>query len=196
MTIQSHCCYIVSLVSCHTFEAQSIDILGLRSIWIWLKKAPLLLHKSAFYFWYVLSLLMFLWQQTRQIVIQWICYWSICGSTKTLNPPFDDANPDSKVHGANMGPIWGRQDPGGPHVGPMNFAITGSHPFPHPRVHKATWHFEDIEGYSGIWALPMPNISEKAWKPIHISYHFLPLKRWQLLKLSHQEDNNSHIKND
>ena len=33
--------------------------------------------------------------------------------------------PDSKVHGANMGPIWGRQDPGGPHVGPMNFAIWG-----------------------------------------------------------------------
>ena len=31
--------------------------------------------------------------------------------------------PDSKVHEANMGPIWGRQDPGGPHVAPMNFAI-------------------------------------------------------------------------
>ena len=31
--------------------------------------------------------------------------------------------PDSKVHGANMGPIWGQPDPGGPHVGPMNFAI-------------------------------------------------------------------------
>ena len=31
--------------------------------------------------------------------------------------------PDIKVHGAHMGPIWGRQDPGGPHVGPMNFAI-------------------------------------------------------------------------
>ena len=31
--------------------------------------------------------------------------------------------PDSKVHGANMGPIWSQQDPGGPHVGPMNFAI-------------------------------------------------------------------------
>ena len=31
--------------------------------------------------------------------------------------------PDSTVHGANMGPIWGRQDPGGPHVGPMNLAI-------------------------------------------------------------------------
>ena len=24
-------------------------------------------------------------------------------------------HPDSKVHGANMGPIWGRQDPDGPH---------------------------------------------------------------------------------
>ena len=31
--------------------------------------------------------------------------------------------PDSKVRGANMGPIWGRQDPDWPHVGPMNFAI-------------------------------------------------------------------------
>ena len=31
--------------------------------------------------------------------------------------------PDSKVHGANMGPIGGRQNPGGPHVGPMNFAV-------------------------------------------------------------------------
>ena len=30
--------------------------------------------------------------------------------------------PDSKVHVTNMGPIWGRQDPGGPHVGLMNIA--------------------------------------------------------------------------
>ena len=28
-------------------------------------------------------------------------------------------NPDRKIHGAT----WGRQDPGGPHVGHMNFAI-------------------------------------------------------------------------
>ena len=32
-------------------------------------------------------------------------------------------NPDSKAHGTNMRPIRGRQDLGGPHVGPMNFAI-------------------------------------------------------------------------
>ena len=31
--------------------------------------------------------------------------------------------PDSKVCGANMGPVWGRQDPGGPHVGRMNIII-------------------------------------------------------------------------
>ena len=31
--------------------------------------------------------------------------------------------PDNKEYGANMGHIWGRQDPGGPHVGPMDFAI-------------------------------------------------------------------------
>ena len=30
---------------------------------------------------------------------------------------------DSKVYGTNMGPSWGRQVPGGPHVGPTNFAI-------------------------------------------------------------------------
>ena len=31
--------------------------------------------------------------------------------------------PDCKVHGAIMGPIWGWQVSGGPHVGPMNLAI-------------------------------------------------------------------------
>ena len=30
-------------------------------------------------------------------------------------------SPDSKVHGANLGPIWSRQDPSGPQVGPMNY---------------------------------------------------------------------------
>ena len=31
--------------------------------------------------------------------------------------------PGSNVHGANMGPIRDRQDPDGPHIGPMNFGI-------------------------------------------------------------------------
>ena len=36
--------------------------------------------------------------------------------------------PDSKVHGDNMGPIWGRHDQCWPHVGPMNFAIWDNNP--------------------------------------------------------------------
>ena len=33
------------------------------------------------------------------------------------------AFPDTKVHGANMGPTWVLSAPNGPHVGPMNLAI-------------------------------------------------------------------------
>ena len=43
--------------------------------------------------------------------------------TVNLSSSYRITCPDSKVHGANMGPIWGRQDPGGSYVGPMNFAI-------------------------------------------------------------------------
>ena len=35
-----------------------------------------------------------------------------------------DAFPDSKVHGTNVGPIWGRQELGGLHVGHMNLVIS------------------------------------------------------------------------
>ena len=38
-----------------------------------------------------------------------------------------NAFPDSKVQGANMGPIWSRQNPGGPYVGPMSFALRVGH---------------------------------------------------------------------
>ena len=31
---------------------------------------------------------------------------------------------NSNIHGANMGPTWGRKDPGGPHVGLLNLAIS------------------------------------------------------------------------
>ena len=46
--------------------------------------------------------------------------WQACASAAAATK---EHPPDSKVHGANMGPVWGRQDPGGSHVGPMNFAI-------------------------------------------------------------------------
>ena len=46
------------------------------------------------------------------LISKWCCLWW-----------WSAKNPDSQVRGANMVPIWGRQVPGGPHVGPMNFAI-------------------------------------------------------------------------
>ena len=52
-------------------------------------------------------------------------------------------NPESKVHGARMGSIRGRQDPGGPHVGPINLAIK--------EVIIAQWHeFRDPVSFPGI----------------------------------------------
>ena len=54
------------------------------------------------------------------VIIRDIIYWSYPYQHCDIH---EDAIPDSKVHGTNMGPIWGRQDPGGPHVGLMNFAI-------------------------------------------------------------------------
>ena len=42
-------------------------------------------------------------------------------SWKCLN--YYHCNPDSKVHGTNMGPTWVLSAPDAPHVGPMNLAI-------------------------------------------------------------------------
>ena len=66
-------------------------------------------------------------------VHQWCSCWQACDCISMLGTRLHwvksyysnlwQAFPDSKVHWANMGPTWGRQDPGGPHVGPMNFAI-------------------------------------------------------------------------
>ena len=40
----------------------------------------------------------------------------------TTKQIFDRTFPESKVHGANMGPTWVLPSPGGPHVGPINLA--------------------------------------------------------------------------
>ena len=44
-------------------------------------------------------------------------------SSSTVSTVILSGFPDSKVCGANMGPIWGRQDPGGRHVGLINLVI-------------------------------------------------------------------------
>ena len=55
--------------------------------------------------------------------------------------------PGSKVRGANMGPTWGRQDPGGPHGGPMNLAIWVI----------LEWEYENFEGTFFLWGLICDN---------------------------------------
>ena len=57
------------------------------------------------------------------------------------------AIPHSKVHGANIGPIWGRQDRGGPHVCPMDFAVwDGSW------VSRQLWFGRVVANDHQIWA--------------------------------------------
>ena len=62
-----------------------------------------------------------------QLLLQWYIYWNSITFSSFLDGWQASGPgiyiPDSKVHKANMGPIWGRQDPGGPHDGPMNFAL-------------------------------------------------------------------------
>ena len=41
-----------------------------------------------------------------------------CIMKSTVSFSWFKIDPDNKVHGGNMLPIWGRKDPGGPHVGP------------------------------------------------------------------------------
>ena len=58
--------------------------------------------------------------------------------------------PDNSVHGANMGPIWDRKGPGGPHVGPINLDIWDSTvvrpTFRTPHAMNTGWRQIDIHG--------------------------------------------------
>ena len=55
--------------------------------------------------------------------------------------------PDSRVHGANMGPTWVLSAPNGPHVGSMNLVIRDN-----TRLRLVFWSYESnwpIRGFSG-----------------------------------------------
>ena len=106
----------------------------------------------------------------------------------------DQCCPNSKIHGANMGPIWGRQDPGGPHVGPMDFAIWVCSMMPYgipgPQcVNRATWfqypwHRWTMQMGSlthpkviGCVDLPSPACFHNPWllSKSHIYYRFIDM---------------------
>ena len=64
------------------------------------------------------------WQPT-QISFGWIIYNRVLPPQKLASTGYRE--PDSKVHGANMGPTRVLSAPGGLHVGHMNFAIWGAY---------------------------------------------------------------------
>ena len=68
-----------------------------------------------------------------------------------------------------MGPIWGRQDPGGPHVGPMNFGIWVSMNFLFNtlRPRQIGHHFAD-DTFKRIF------LYENVWISIEIPLKFVP----------------------
>ena len=53
--------------------------------------------------------------------------------------------PDSKVHGANMGPTWVLSAPDGPYVGPIHLAL---------RIFKTDWLENKDNSLPSFWLLP------------------------------------------
>ena len=64
-------------------------------------------------------------------------------------------NPDSKVHGANMGPTWVLSAPDGLHVGPMNLAIR-----------------EKIQAYMRLWHVRLSYINVAYWHAWVLLFYF------------------------
>ena len=58
-------------------------------------------------------------------------------------------NTDSKIHGANMGPICGWQDPGGPHVAPWTLLSGNIQPIRlwlgQKPIFKKIWNWYEME---------------------------------------------------
>ena len=65
----------------------------------------------------------------------------------------------ARFMGVNMGPIWGRQDPGGPHVGPMNLVMHTVHV---KRYADSSWF---VVSCRGLVAVDFNNLMEKQNKP-------------------------------
>ena len=65
--------------------------------------------------------------QVRWSTPHWLfCYWQVHLLPAIARHDIISVlyvSPDSKIHGANMGPTWVLPAPGGPHVGHINLAI-------------------------------------------------------------------------
>ena len=88
---------------------------GLLGMFLWQPHLPRGIKRS----WYCLALF-----YLEFIITAWLVNLICLPHSFTGTGPIA-VNPDSKYHGAHLGPIWGRHAPGGPHVGPMKYAING-----------------------------------------------------------------------
>ena len=78
-------------------------------------------------------------------------------------------NPDSKVHGTNMGPTWVLSAPDGPHVGPMKLAIREVPLFHQPQIKK----LDALKHESLFMAWSFGNALLMHWR-----YHSHGLSHW------------------
>ena len=67
--------------------------------------------------------------------------------------------PDSKVHGANMGPTWVLSVPDGPHVGTMDLAIRVDLSWTRDGWHGSVWALYGDENPSVTSGLPSQRVS-------------------------------------
>ena len=84
--------------------------------------------------------------------------------------------PDSKLHGATMGPTWVLSPPDGPHGGPTNFAI---------RVCMLLWESTDqyspIQGTSSLQYHVISNPFTPFTCPLYVMHGNLGCVPWQYL---------------
>ena len=91
----------------------------------------------------------------------------------TSKPQFVPASiyPDSKVHGANMGPFWGQQGPAGPHGGPMNEpCYLGIHNFKMDTLYT-------LYTTSKTWYMPNPSLNKNLGKEEPLFFSSVQLKQ-------------------
>ena len=76
---------------------------------------------------YIFNLIFCLWSRRHGLNIECcltnlVLEYCLCCSSN-VNSGCNNVLPDSQIDGANVGPTWGCQDPGGPHVDHSNVAI-------------------------------------------------------------------------
>ena len=72
---------------------------------------------------------------------------------------------DSKVHGAKVGPTWGRQDPSGPHAGHMNVIIWVVYPM-RPSYGIMIWYILANIRSRNEWCLTLPSQYRNHCSPV------------------------------